>query len=258
MQFYLVGGAVRDLYIGRLSKDIDFAVECESYEELLAYLHQNRFAIFQERREFFTIRARFPVEKEQIEKVLSTDFAYLDDLYKLSNNNFKGAVGLTVDFVICRKDGSYSDNRHPDYVEMGTIYDDLSRRDFTMNAIAISLSDGKVIDPYNGREDIQDEIILCVEDARKRLKEDPLRVLRALRFSVQLGFDIDDTIHRVFRDSDLPALLSAVSTDRIREELTKGFKAGTLKMINLIAGLPNDLQSAIFSNGLWLEATTKG
>ena len=90
------------------------------------------------------------------------------------------------------------------------------------------------------------------------MKEDSLRVLRALRFSVQLGFDIDDTIHRVFRDPDLPALLSAVSTDRIREELTKGFKSDSLKMVNSIASLPKDLQSAIFANGLWLEATTRG
>ena len=92
------------------------------------------------------------------------------------------------DFVLCRKDGSYRDGRHPESVAVGTLHDDLARRDFTMNAIAKD-EDGKIIDPFGGIGAIEIGIIECVGQARMRMEEAQLRLLRAIRFAVtkQMG-----------------------------------------------------------------------
>src|SRR6187431_1537064 len=105
INYYLVGGYVRDEILGVQSKDIDFAVEAKSYDAMKEDILRRGMTIFQERPQFFAIRARHP------------------------------QMG-GVDFTLCRKDGFYSDYRHPDDVRIGDIYDDLARRDFTVNAIA--------------------------------------------------------------------------------------------------------------------------
>ena len=110
MHIYQVGGSLRDECLGRPCKDFDFSVEAPSYEAMREHLVQDGYTIFLEKPEYLTIRARFPKGHPQ-ERVCA-------------------------DFVLCRKDGFYSDGRRPDTVEPGTIYDDLARRDFTMNAMA--------------------------------------------------------------------------------------------------------------------------
>jgi tRNA nucleotidyltransferase (CCA-adding enzyme) len=126
------------------------------------------------------------------------------------------------DFVLCRKDGFYSDNRRPDSVEVGTIYDDLARRDFTMNAIAINVETNEIIDPYNGREDIKNFIIKCVDDPYLRLTEDPLRILRAMRFAVTLDFMIGKDTHWSMIENSHK--LNTVSIERVMEEINKMFR----------------------------------
>lgn len=118
-----------------------------------------------------------------------------------------------------RIDGEYSDNRHPDEVTFTTsLKEDLSRRDFTINAMAYNSYDG-LIDLFNGINDLNEGIIKCVGEAHKRFNEDSLRMLRAVRFACQLNFAIEDTTYEAIVENSF--LLKNVSSERIREELIK-------------------------------------
>lgn len=128
-------------------------------------------------------------------------------------------AGEAVEITAYRKESAYSDRRHPDTVTFtGDIADDLSRRDFTVNAIAYAPARG-IVDPYNGSEDIEKGLIRCVGDAAARFKEDALRIMRALRFAAVLGFEIEaQTESALFADKDL---LRGISAERIAAELMK-------------------------------------
>ena len=117
-----------------------------------------------------------------------------------------------------RKDSTYSDGRHPDSVEFSTdVNDDCSRRDFTFNAMYY---DGKeIIDTYNGQKDIKDKVIRTVGNPDERFNEDALRMLRAIRFSSKLGFQIAPEVTRSIKKNK--ALMTNISTERISSELTK-------------------------------------
>ena len=119
-----------------------------------------------------------------------------------------------------RTESDYSDGRRPDKVEYtGKIEEDLSRRDFTMNAIALRLPDGKLIDPFGGKKDIKAKIIRCVGNAAQRFSEDGLRPMRAVRFAAQLGFKIEkDTLDSI--NGALP-VSAKVSWERVRDEIDK-------------------------------------
>lgn len=119
-----------------------------------------------------------------------------------------------------RIEGDYSDNRHPDYVSYTTsIKEDLSRRDFTVNAMAYN-EDSGLIDYFGGTEDLNNKIIKTVGKAEDRFNEDALRMLRAVRFSSQLGFQLDtkDLFISIKRNAEL---IKNISQERIREELSK-------------------------------------
>lgn len=117
-----------------------------------------------------------------------------------------------------RIDGEYSDNRHPDKVIFSDdIKEDLSRRDFTINAMAYR--EKCLIDPFSGRYDLDAKIIKCVGNANERFNEDALRMLRAVRFSCQLDFTIEaDTLSSIVENN---LLISNISAERIRDELCK-------------------------------------
>lgn len=119
-----------------------------------------------------------------------------------------------------RVDGSYSDGRHPDSVTFTrSIEEDLSRRDFTINAMALDASGEHLIDPYHGREGLRLGVIRCVGDAAQRFQEDALRILRALRFASRLDYHIDYATQNAMRDNR--GLLSQISRERIWDELSK-------------------------------------
>lgn len=219
VKFYKVGGCVRDEIIGRNSKDIDFSVEASSYDEMREEILRIGGTIFLETPQFLTIRAKIP------------------------------GIGTT-DYVLCRKDGAYNDGRHPDKVEAGSIYDDLERRDFTMNAIA--KYDGTYIDPHGGIKDIAQRIIRCVGSPEKRFTEDGLRILRAFRFAITLGFKLDKEISSFLYDSDLKGLLSGISKERIREELFKMFRADSISSFRTLDGFG---MWFLFEDDLWLKPT---
>jgi len=225
IKLYKVGGSVRDKLLDRKCSDIDYAVEAESFKDMREYILSKNYRIFLEKPEFFTIRARIPNGKD------------------------------VIDFTLCRQESDYSDHRHPNNVELGTIENDLSRRDFTMNAIAQRI-DGNFIDPFNGISDIDNKIIRCVGNPFNRLSEDPLRILRALRFSVILGFSFDSLLHNTLLDDNVTCLLEHISSDRKVQELNKMFKHNTVKSIELLNQYPNVMKNT-FVNGLWINATLK-
>ena len=221
---YIVGGFVRDKLLGIESKDVDLAVEAPSYDALRSFVIGRGCEIYLEQPQHFTIRAKCPVHGD-------------------------------VDYVLCRKDGDYSDGRRPDSVDIGTIDDDLARRDFTMNALALT-EHGRLIDPHGGAEDIDRKIIRCVGDGRERFTEDSLRLLRAIRFAVTKGFALDAGVVACLRTRRFADLLANVSIERVREELYRAFRFDTPATFNLLNRFSN-IRDAIFSRGLWLEPSLK-
>lgn len=123
-----------------------------------------------------------------------------------------------VEVTTFRKDGSYSDHRRPDSVTfVGSLREDLARRDFTMNAIASPLS-GELIDPFGGRKDIENGVIRCVGEPDRRFAEDALRMFRALRFSSRLGFEIEkETLDAIYGRAQEAA---GLAPERIMSELS--------------------------------------
>lgn len=225
IQFYKVGGAVRDQFLGIKSKDVDFAVEAPSFDAMRDHIAEHG-KIFLEKPEFFTIRAK--------------------------------VNGEDADFVLCRKEHGYTDGRRPDLVTAGDIYDDLSRRDFTMNAVAIRTSDGEVFDPHSGVRDIETRTIRCVGRARDRFSEDSLRMIRAVRFHITKDFWLDCEIVDALNDQTLVDKMANVSKERIREELNRCFKHNTLSTLLAFERF-SKLRNVVFGTdaALWLEATNK-
>lgn len=118
-----------------------------------------------------------------------------------------------------RIDGNYTDNRHPDNVTFTeSIYEDLSRRDFTINSMAYNFESG-IIDPFNGVEDLKNKIIRAVGLPNLRFSEDALRMLRAIRFSTKLNFSIEEATFNAIKSNS--SLITDISLERIREEINK-------------------------------------
>ena len=129
------------------------------------------------------------------------------------------APRIPVEITTWRKDGNYSDGRHPDQVRfVSSLEEDLARRDFTINAIAMDRR-GDVVDPFGGREDLKKKLIRAVGDPQARFREDGLRILRALRFASVLGFDLVKETDQAVRD--WRELLDGISAERVYVELKK-------------------------------------
>jgi putative nucleotidyltransferase with HDIG domain len=133
--------------------------------------------------------------------------------------------GHSLEVTTFRTESSYTDGRHPDEVRYAaTIEEDLSRRDFTMNALAFTLPTGPLLDPFGGGEDIKNHCIRCVGQGEERFREDGLRPLRAVRFAAQLGFEVEPfTLAAV---SGALENTTRVAPERIRDELDKIIAAG--------------------------------
>lgn len=137
--------------------------------------------------------------------------------------------GHAVEITTMRRDGAYRDNRHPESVAFtGRIEEDLARRDFTVNAMALSLPTGSesfdpsrvtVIDPFGGRDDLANRTLRCVGEAEVRFEEDALRILRLLRFASVLGFGVEKTTEQAAREKR--ELLQTVAAERVYAELNK-------------------------------------
>ena len=181
---YLVGGSVRDMLMGKKPHDIDITTNA------------------------------LPADIKRI----------FEDFTVVETGIRHGTVtvlkdGIPVEITTHRTEEGYSDGRHPDKVTFTTnITDDLSRRDFTVNSIAYNPKSG-FVDPFNGKKAIENKTICCVGDPKVRFEEDALRILRALRFSSVLGFDIESKTSEAIHESR--HLLKNVSAERIYSEISK-------------------------------------
>ena len=246
-QIYRVGGCVRDSLLGKKSKDIDFTFVLDDItgktvedglNEMEAWMKAEGFTIFLIVREMFTIRAKFPN-------------------WDLKNRN------LAADFVLARKEVGYVPGTRKPILELGTLYDDLLRRDFTVNAIAEDET-GNLIDPFDGQGDLKwgGQGILNVTDpinVERTFLDDPLRLLRALRFKITKGFTISDNIWLAFNNIEvLEKLKLVVSQERVRDELLKMMQYDTVATILLLHRVnqyhPGFLD-LIFPKNLWLKPT---
>ncbi len=122
-----------------------------------------------------------------------------------------------IEVATFRKDGVYSDGRHPDNITLGTIDDDARRRDFTINGMFHDIIADRIIDNVGGRDDLAAKLVRAIGDPGQRLREDHLRMLRAVRFAARLEFSIEAQTHAAIRSA--ADKLSAISTERVREEL---------------------------------------
>lgn len=221
---FQVGGIVRDTIMGRASKDVDYVVVGgESFEEMVAWVAETH-EIFVTTPATFTARGRRKDSRQ------------------------------TFDFVWARKEGPYSDGRHPDFVEPGDLNDDLARRDFTINAIAMS-DDGEIFDPFDGQFDIGRKMIRAVGDPRQRFIEDQLRIIRAIRFAVVFGFDIESDTAAAMR-AMAHRIPFTVSQERVREEMTKAFQHNTIATFRMLERF--GMADVVFRDGMWAMPTTKG
>ncbi len=149
--------------------------------------------------------------------------------------------GMPLEITTFRVDGEYLDGRHPDSVRFtGRVEDDLSRRDFTINAMAYAPGAG-IVDPFGGREDCEAGIVRCVGEPELRFGEDALRILRALRFSARLGFPIEEDTARAARQGR--DQLRKISRERIAAELTGTLTAAYAARV--IGAFPDILCAAV-------------
>lgn len=245
MRIFLTGGAVRDSLLGLSSHDIDFACEASSFDEMMLGLEKMNLKIWLIRPEFVTVRGQLP-------------FTALAGKFIFTQNTETIVPGVVnADFTLCRAETMYSDKRHPDTVTPTTIQDDLKRRDFTMNAIAMS-EDGTLLDPHKGQKDLKAHILRTVGFPRERFREDPLRILRALRFMVTLVLRPDPALKAALDDEEVVNGLGVLPVERIREELNRGLSVSWREMIEVLVAYPKvSLALARWHDPLWIRATTE-
>jgi len=231
---YLVGGCVRDLFMGRKPKDWD--VTTNATPEQIIPLFPKTFY----ENTFGTVGVVTPTHEVVGGPTVS-----------VGHENSIDETLRIVEVTPYRIESSYSDHRRPDSVKFSKhILDDLKRRDFTINAIAYDAETGEVVDPFSGIADLARGIIKTVGKPKERFFEDGLRILRAVRFHVELDFPLDpETEKSITENKDI---LKEVSRERIRDELIKiimspqpmnGFLL--LKKLGLLAYIIPELEEGI-------------
>lgn len=240
-KIYQVGGSVRDLLLGRKAHDIDYAVEISSFAALEKWIESVQGQVLHKKPEFGSIKVRWS----------GSDFKAAAGK---SERSERSSTSKVYDFTTCRTDGKYTDGRHPDMVAIGTIEQDLKRRDFTINALAVpcifnaktttiepmvtpsnvTTSSHNILDLTGGLQDLKEGKLKCVGLTRDRFYEDSIRLLRAMRFSITMDLKLDSDIVSAFEDAELISRLDLVSRERILDEINKCFACSTLKTIQFL------------------------
>ena len=215
VECYVVGGYVRDIFLERSSDDIDVVVVGSGIrvaEEL-----KNRLG----RRAHLTVFKNFGTAQVKIKVPTTTTRLEKATTTRPIPQSRETEKELEVEFVGARKESYSHDSRKP-IVENGTLEDDQNRRDFTINAMAICLNSnrfGQLVDPFNGIADLEDGIIATPLDPEVTFSDDPLRMMRCIRFATQLNFQIEEeTFLALERMADR---INIVSGERIEVELNK-------------------------------------
>ncbi len=200
---YLVGGVVRDILLKRTHKDWDLTTEATP--EQILELFPDGF----NNNQFGTVGIPLKGEYESRDKSLASNYS-----------------PEILEITTMRKESNYKDSRHPEEVSWTKdINEDLARRDFTVNAMALSVivseakQSLKIIDPFNGQDDLKAKIIKAVGDPSIRFKEDALRLMRAIRFASQLNFKIEEKTFKSIAENS--SLIQNISWERIHDELFK-------------------------------------
>jgi len=188
---YIVGGCVRDFLRGVEPEDWDVTTNAKP-EEIMKIFPKSFYE-----NKFLTVTVLTGSQNPKLKEIEITTF---------------------------RKEAKYTDKRHPDFVGFAkTLEEDLARRDFTINAMALKIENGKlqIVDLFNGKEDLKNKIIRAVGDPRERFSEDALRMMRAVRFSVTLGegWKIEEKTKEAIKENAF--WISAISKERIRDEFLK-------------------------------------
>ncbi len=183
---YAVGGCVRDLLIDQEPKDWDITTKAKP-EEIQKIFPDNFY-----QNKFGTVTVKTKSKKDNLKEIEITTY---------------------------RTEQTYTDKRHPDKICFtDDVEDDLARRDFTINALALNKK-GELLDLFNGQKDLADKIIKAVGDAKERFNEDALRMLRAIRLTVELGFKIESKTLKAIQEN--AGWLQAIAKERIRDEFIK-------------------------------------
>jgi len=218
-QAYLVGGCVRDLFMGRKPKDWDITTNA--------------------------------IPEEIIPLFTKTFYENNFGTVGIVNEETKDETLRIIEITPYRIESSYSDHRRPDNVKFSkNILDDLKRRDFTINAIAYDSENGEIIDPFTGVVDLARGVIKTVGEPKERFFEDGLRIIRAIRFHVELNFPLDsETEKSIVENKDI---LKEVSRERIRDEFAKIIMSPEpmnglllLKKLGLLAYIIPELEESI-------------
>ncbi|HMO77644.1 MAG TPA: HD domain-containing protein [Candidatus Paceibacterota bacterium] len=216
---YLVGGCVRDLLLGRRPKDWDFTTSATPDQ----------------------IQALFP------DSFCNNDYGTVG----IKNETEEDATLKVVEVTPYRSESGYSDSRRPDKVTFGvTLAEDLARRDFTVNAIAFSISNGKLVDLYNGLEDLRAKRLRAVGKATERFNEDALRMMRAVRLAAELDFVIETaTMEAIVENA---SKLGNIAIERVSTEFIRLINSATpmsgiilLEKLNLLDFLIPELKDSI-------------
>lgn len=271
-KFYEVGGKVRDELLGLTNKDVDYVVvPTEDYfkqpkyelgiatadsvfNDLVEYLSAEGFEVFLITSKCYTIRAKFP-NCLSCSNTKGSSACTIFKCYKLSSrwDKYQGVA----DFVMARKELEYIPGTRTPIVVPGNLYDDLSRRDFTINAMAKDPDTGEIIDYFTGKDDIRNALIRTPLDPVVTFDDDPLRILRALRFAITKRFTIWQGTWDAMVNYDYHNKMPVVSEERIREELVKCFKCNTIRTLDYLNRLPM-LRDYIFTKtNLWLKPTNE-
>lgn len=207
-EIYIVGGAVRDLLMERKVSDWDFTTDAKPEEILKLFpdgFYDNKFG------------------------TVGIAAKHLPGVSDEQPDHLEGGI---FEITTMRKEGVYKDARHPTEVSWtNKIEEDLARRDFTINALA--LSEKGMVDPFGGCQDIEKKVVKAVGDPDKRFQEDALRLMRAIRIATQLGFEIEEKTFQAIKEN--AGLIREISGERIRDELFKilespSYYTGILKL----------------------------
>lgn len=187
-ELYLVGGSVRDALLGTLGHDLDFTTSARP-EDTEQILRQITPAVWDIGKEFGTIGARYTTK--------DTDWV--------------------IEITTFRADSYAQSTRKPEVVYGNNINDDLVRRDFTINAMAVNVITGEFVDPYGGLADLASRVIRTPATAEQSFSDDPLRMMRAARFASRLGFAVANEVRRAM--TEMADRIEIVSVERIASEL---------------------------------------
>lgn len=217
---YIVGGFVRDALLGIKSNDIDYSVVIENkedfnspFEALMAFkedLITQGYEILVVTERTFTIKAKNSETNE------------VDD------------------FVLARKESGYKEGtREPEEISLGTLREDLERRDFTVNALCVpfdqkDINYDNVIDMFDGVTDLITKVLKTPLSPKISFEDDPLRILRGFRFCCMKNFIMDDDVVESIQNFDMNRFKKTVSKERVREEIKKMFNYDTFEAINTI------------------------